>query len=128
MSNGFVVSFTVTVNEAVPIFPAVSCVLQDTVVLPRANCEPDGGLHDTIGVLPSTRSVADTVYVTVAPDAPVASFVIDDGTVTVGGVVSWTVPVNEAVPIFPAASRALQITVVNPIGNCEPDRSEERSV
>src|SRR5574337_362643 len=87
MSNGAVVSFTITENEAVAVFPAVSCALQDTFVVVRPNWEPDVGVHAT-GTVPSTRSLADTAYVTVAPNGPVASFVIVDGTVIVGAVVS----------------------------------------
>ena len=43
------------------------------------------------------------------------------GTDTVGGVTSRTVTVNEAVPVLPAASVAVQVTVVVPMGNVDPD-------
>jgi hypothetical protein len=43
------------------------------------------------------------------------------GTVIVGGVVSWTVMWKDAVEVFPAASLAVQVTVVVPSGNVEPD-------
>ena len=39
------------------------------------------------------------------------------GTCTAGAVVSTTLTVNEAVPVFPAASVAVQLTVVEPSTN-----------
>jgi len=41
--------------------------------------------------------------------------------VTTGSVVSCTVTVNEAVPVLPAASLAVHVTVVIPIANVEPE-------
>lgn len=47
---------------------------------------------------------------------------MSSGTVMVGGVVSCTVTVNDAVPVLPAASVAVHVTVVVvPIENIEPD-------
>ena len=40
---------------------------------------------------------------------------------SVGGVESRTVTVNEPVFVLPAASVAVQVTVVSPSGNVEPD-------
>src|SRR2546426_11147190 len=45
----------------------------------------------------------------------------------VGGVVSCTAILKEAVPTFPAASLALQFTVVVPSGKVEPDAGEQRT-
>ena len=42
-----------------------------------------------------------------------------------GGVRSVTVTVNELVALFPAASEALQFTVVVPIANLEPDAGKQ---
>ena len=51
--------------------PRVSAAVQLTVVVPTANCEPDAGEQWT-GALPSTRSLADALQLTVAPEALVA--------------------------------------------------------
>ena len=56
-------------------------------------------------------------------------FVMLDGTVIVGGVVSMTICVivttKLAVPTFPAASVAVQVTVVVPTGKLEPEGGEQ---
>jgi hypothetical protein len=102
-----------------------SVALQVTVVAPSANSDPDAGLHATFAIGPSTASVAvGTEYVTVEPLGAFASTVTFAGTPEkTGGVVSvkLTVTVNDAVPRFPCASVALQVTVVVPTGNKAPD-------
>src|SRR5262249_38664745 len=70
---------------------------------------------------PSTRSYADTLNVTEAPDGPVASAVMFAGTVTAGAVVSATVTVKVFEPGLPAASVAEHVTVVAPSANVDPD-------
>jgi hypothetical protein len=69
-------------------------------------------------------STADTpVQVATAPVTLVASTVVEAGTVTTGAVVSTsvTVTVKLALPVFPCASVAEQVTVVEPIGKEDPD-------
>jgi hypothetical protein len=44
-----------------------------------------------------------------------------DGQLTVGACVSWTVTVKEQVAVRPAASLAVQVTVVAPSENVEPE-------
>src|SRR5512140_972048 len=66
-------------------------------------------------------SVADAENVTAAPDGPVASSVIFEGTVTVGGVVSTTVTLNEPCPVLPCASVALHDTSVVPSAKIDPE-------
>ena len=56
----------------------------------------------------------------VAPAARVASTVTSDGTVMTGAVVSLTVTMNEADPLLPRASLAVQFTVVGPSGKIVP--------
>jgi len=86
-SPGGVVSWTVTVNVALPVFPWESVALHVTVVEPKAKVLPEAG--EQLGVNePETRSLADAEKVTTAPDGPVASPLIGAGTPTVGGVVS----------------------------------------
>jgi hypothetical protein len=125
---GGVVSRTVTVNVlAALVLPESSVAVQLTVVTAIGNMLPDGGAQDTLGV-GSTRSEADAEYVTVAPPGPVASVVMGPGTLTVGGVVSWTVTVNEALAEFPESSVAVQVTVVGPIGNRLPEGGAQTTV
>src|ERR1051326_6955468 len=94
---GGVVSTTVTLNEPWPVLPCESVELHETTCVPSEKTEPDGGVQVT-EVLRSTRSVAVTVKLTVAPAGLVASAVMSAGTLTVGGVVSTTVTLNEPVP------------------------------
>jgi hypothetical protein len=127
--DGGVVSTTVTVNEACAVLPRVSVAVQFTVVVPSGNVDPDAGVQLT-GRGPSTRSVAvGLVYETAAPLAPVASFVMFAGTPEiVGGVVSTTITWNEAVDVLPLVSVAVQVTVVVPSGNVDPDAGVQLNV
>src|SRR5688572_22362063 len=84
------------------------------------NVVPDAGVH-TAATEGATRSWAVTVKVTEAPAGAVASVVIDGGTAIVGGVVSTTVTVKLAVPVFPNMSLAWQRTVVVPRGKVVPE-------
>ena len=120
--TGGVVSTTVTVNDAGPVLPCVSVALQFTVVVPTGNVEPDGGVQET-GSVPSTVSVAlGREKVTLAPAPELAWTVMVEGTpLMTGGIVSWTVTVNDEVAVLPCASLELQLTVVVAIGNVEPD-------
>jgi hypothetical protein len=114
------VSTTVTVNEPLPVLPAASRAEQLTVVVPNGKVEPEAGLHVT-GGFGVTASVAVAVNLTVAPDGPVASTVMFRGTETTGRVVSCTVMLKPAVPVLPAASRAVQVTLVVPTGKLAPE-------
>ena len=70
--------------------------------------------------LPSTRSLA---VARVGEDRAGRARRLDvafAGTVTTGPVVSVTVTVNEAAPLLPRVSVAVQLTVVAPSGNVEP--------
>ena len=80
--------------------------------------------------VPSTRSVAiGVVQVTTAPSVPAAGTVWLAGVPRmVGGVVSSTVIVNEAVPVLPAASVAVQVTVVVPRSKRSPDSASHVTV
>ena len=59
-TDGLVVSRTRTVKLPVVVMPPVSVTEQLTVVLPRANVEPDAGEHDGVGSGSSSASVAET--------------------------------------------------------------------
>ena len=93
--------------------------MQLTVVGPKGKVDPLAG-EQVVGMLPSTRSVAEAVNVYVAPLVRVASTVAFAGTVTTGPVVSVTVTVNDAVLRFVWASVAVHITVVGPNGKVDP--------
>jgi len=110
------------VKDAVPVLPWLSVALQVTVVVPNGNISPELGLQLAVSV-PSKLSVALAEKVTAAPLGLVASTVMSPGTATFGGVVSTstTVTVKDAVPVFPCASVALQMTVVVPTGKVLPD-------
>nr|WP_238145304.1 hypothetical protein [Antricoccus suffuscus] len=117
---GAVESATVTENVPVAVFPAASVAIHDTVVVPRANVDPEVGVQTTTG-LGSTSSVAVTANVTGAPSAPVASATMSVGNCRTGAVESVTVTENVPVPVFPAASVAVHDTVVVPRANVDPE-------
>src|SRR3954454_21821344 len=55
---GGVVSRTVTLNEACPVFACESVAEQFTVVGPSGKVDPEAGTHGTLGIGPLTRSTA----------------------------------------------------------------------
>jgi hypothetical protein len=95
---------TVIVNDALPSLPAASTAVHVTVVVPIGNVEPDTGVHEIVMspptlscvivpssanvTVPSTLSVADTVYLTWAPYTLVGSTTMSSGTVMTGSMVS----------------------------------------
>src|SRR5438477_7039547 len=99
LSDGGVVSRTVTVNEPEEALVCESVAVQFTVVVAMANVEPEAGVQTT-PTTPSTMSDAVAVNVTAAPLEPVASVVIFAGRLSDGGVVSRTVTVNEPVLVL----------------------------
>src|SRR5437762_4250789 len=88
------------------------------VVMP--NVLPEAGLQ-VVATLRSTMSLAEAVNVTTAPDGPVASVVMSEGTVTIGAVVSTTVTWKLALPVLPCASVAVQFTVVGVMPKVLPE-------
>jgi hypothetical protein len=119
VTTGPIVSVTVTVNDVAPLFPFVSVAVHETVVGPSGKVDPLAGVQLTARG-PSTTSLADAVKLNAAPVAAVASTVAFAGTVTTGPVVSPTVTVNDAAPVFPVVSVVVQVTVVAPSGNVDP--------
>ena len=114
---------TVTVKLAVSVFPDESDAVQVTVVGgPTVKNEPEAG--EQVGTTtPLTSSVAETSNEILSPELLEAATVMSDGTFTVGGVVSMSgvtiVTVKLAVPSYPGALDAVQVTVVVPAG--KPD-------
>ena len=117
---------TVTVKAAVSVFPASSDAVHVTIVGPTENVEPEAAEQVGPEVTP-TLSVAVTVNVTGTPELLEVFSEGLDGTVITGGVVSskTTVTVKLAVPTLPAASDAVQVTVVVPTGKPEPEAGEQ---
>src|SRR5262249_44295392 len=119
VSFGGVVSRTVISKLFELSFPRLSVAVQVTSLTLIGKKLPEAGVQ--VGVtLPSTRSVADAEYATVAPPASSASTVKSSGTVMSGPVVSWTVTVKLPFPVFPDESVAEQLTVDCPSGNVDP--------
>src|SRR5688500_16924712 len=87
VTNGAVVSRTVTLNADSAGLPAASSAEQTTFVVPSANRLPDAGRHET-ATAPLTVSVADVSNVTTRPPGEVASSTMFAGTVSTGAVVS----------------------------------------
>jgi hypothetical protein len=85
--TGPVVSWTVIVNVPVAVLFEASVAVHVTVVGPKPNVDPEGGLQETVTACP--LSVAEAAYVATAPDAEVASTAKSGGSDKVGGVVSW---------------------------------------
>src|SRR5262249_31128341 len=124
---------TVTVNDFFVVFPAASFAVQVTVVVfverfePRPNVDPDAGEHVVVtddGGLGG--SVAVVVNVTTAPFGAVALTLMFAGTLSTGGVLScwfWSVivTVKDFVAVLFRVSFAVQVIVVVPTGNFDPD-------
>ena len=125
LTDGGVVSRTVTLKLAgFEVLPWESVAVHVTVVVATGNVLPEPGEQEA-PIVPSTRSLPDAENATVAPEAPVASAVIAPGTETVGGVVSCTVTLNEALPVLPDESIAVQVTVVEPSTKVLPEGGEQ---
>jgi len=88
--TGGVVSTIVALKLALALLPEKSVAEHWTMVDPSGYVEPDCDEQTMVG-FGSTRSVAVTAKVTMAPEGPVASTIKGAGTVRVGGVVSTTV-------------------------------------
>ena len=102
--------------------PEASEAVQVTVVVPMGKVEPDGGVHVTTGFgRAGSLSVAEAVKFTTAPDGPVGSTVMGAGSVSTGATSSLTVTVKVPVEVLPPKSVDVQVTVVVPIGNVDPD-------
>jgi hypothetical protein len=122
--TGAVVSRTSTEKLDEAVLFAASKALHATRVLPSGNVEPLAGEQAT-DVTP-TASLADGgAKVIVAPAALVASAVRLVSVAIVGAVTSLTLTLNDAVPTLPAASWAVQLTVVDPTANVVPLAGEQ---
>lgn len=110
------------------VFPAASVAVQITLVVPAGKNVPDDGVQETVtpGVLLLTVGGGK---LTIAPFLPGSlNTWISAGQMMVGGAPSMTVTLNEQVLVFPAASVAVQVTVVVPTGKNEPDAGVQEDV
>ena len=120
VSVGGVVSCTVTLNDPLLVLACASTAVHPTSVVPIEKVAPEPGLQS--GAMgPSTRSSELAEYGTTAPPGPVASVRMSSGSTRTGAVVSWTVILNEPVPVFECASVAVHVTMVSPRGKPSPD-------
>jgi hypothetical protein len=119
LRTGGVASPTVMLKDALPVFPCASVTVQEIVVSPSGNADPDAGEQDGLSD-PSTVSAADAVKPTTAPAAEVAAAAMSAGTVIPGGVVSLTVTEKLALAVSVGPSVAVQATVVVAIANTLP--------
>ena len=124
---GAVVSVKVTVRIAVPVLPAASRAvtvrtfapgcreipLADQLVVPVAVPLPPRSLDQVTWVTP-TSSEAVPPRVTELLFVPYAALVVGAVMATVGAVVSVKVTVRVAVPVLPAASRAVTVKTFAP--------------
>ena len=103
---------------AVVVFPAASVAVYVTVVVPKANTDPE--LCELVNVTPEQLSVAvGAVHVAIPLQEPIVLPIVmfAGKAVITGALLSTTVIICVAVAVLPAASVAVQITVVVPIGN-----------
>ena len=117
VTAGGVVSVSVTVKVTWLELLLASVAVTVTIVAPSAKVDPEAGTATTVGAGSARSFAAGSAKPTTAPLAPVASTVMFAGGVTTGAVVSVTVTVCVAVPVLPAPSVALQVTVVAPTAN-----------
>jgi len=127
--EGAVVSATtVTSKEHIEELPEASVAVQLTVVVPTANTEPEGGEQTTLGE-GSQASVADTEKVTTAPPSLAHGTTMSAGQVIAGAVESATmVTSKEHIEELPEPSVAVQMTVVVPTANTEPEGGEQTTL
>ena len=118
--TGALPSLTVTVKVQALVLPLVSVAVQVIVVAPLLNTEPLGG-SQTIEASPQLSLALGAVQVTAAVHKPTSVFwLILLGQVTEGFSVSLTVTSNWQVLVLPAASLAVQVTCVAPLGRAAP--------
>jgi hypothetical protein len=128
LRTGGVVSWTVTAKLLLPVFPCASVAWQLTFVVPSGNVLPEEG-EQLAARGPSTRSFPEAEKLTAAPEGPVASAVIGEGTLTSGGVVSRTVTLKPSgAEVLPCESVAVQNTVEIVMGKVLPEAGEQSGV
>src|SRR3989344_374697 len=111
----------VTVDVAVAVLLEASVAVQTTTIVPRPK-EVCDGVTDTD---PSAASIALATSAGTV-EAPVAGKLWSEATVITGAVVSRTTPTtNGTVVVANAELLAVHVTVVDAIGNKEPEAGEQ---
>ena len=99
-------SFTVTVKLQLFELPAASVAVEMTVVVPKGNTDPDAGELTIAGT--EQLSLPVSVKFTTAEQVPAGALtMIFPGQAIVGGVLSMTVMVCDALAVRPAPSVAV---------------------
>jgi hypothetical protein len=102
-----------------PVLPVASVAVQVTVVVPMANMLPLAGLHAIVA--PGQLSLTPALKLTTAPHSPGSlGCVISPGQLGSGGWASITRTSKLHWAVLPAASVAVQVTVVTPMGKKLP--------
>ena|ERR1051325_2314053 len=118
---GASLSVTVTLKLFVTEFPLASVARQVTMVVPFWNVAPEGG-SQTSNTSPEHRSNAVGLKVTTALQlAGSVCWEIFGGSERTGICLSSMVTVKEQEALFPAASVAVQFTVLVPRGKADPE-------
>jgi len=118
--EGFSASLIVTVNVQELLLPLVSVVVQVTGVTPLLKLDPLAGLQTTEPTAQLSLA-AGAVQLTIAVQRPASVFCVTfAGQVMDGFSLSLTVTSNWQVLVLPAASLAVQVTCVVPLGKAEP--------
>ncbi len=120
--TGASLSFTVTVNEQVAVFPAASVTRKVFKTFPLGKAEPLFNPEVCVVVAPAQLSApTGAANVTVALQSPGFTVVtMLEGQVMVGIWLSAIVTVNEQLAEFPKASVVVKVLVVVPDGNKAP--------
>ena len=111
---GGVVSLTVMRCSAVAVLFASSAAVQFTIVVPSGN---RAGASLAMDATPTASDAAGEPVSTGVPSGDAASAVALAGAASAGGVVSTTATSCVAACLLPAASAAVQVTIVVPSGN-----------
>ena len=113
--TGAWLSFTVTVNEQVAVFPEASVTKNEFVVVPMGKMEPDARPAVWVTVLPEQLSEEVIKYDTAAPHTPgLFAVVILAGQLICGRILSITVTVAVHVELRPLTSVTVSVTTLGP--------------
>ena len=116
-------SVTTILNEHAEVFPEASVAMEFTVVVPTGNTDPEDGFEITEEEQLSVDSMLKFTTALHEPES-VFTFIVP-GQVITGSSLSVTVTVNVQVDVLPAASVAVDVTEVVPIGKIVPEAGVE---
>ena len=105
--TGGVISFTVTMNEHVAVLPAASVAVYVTVVGPLGNVLPGALVVASVPPVQLSVKVGAVQFTTALQDAVAFTVMFAGHPLITGGVISFTVTINEHVVVLPEASVAV---------------------